>query len=325
MSKSSSSPSTQPLKPDLVNIYRRALLENVSLDNVDKKVQKLWQRTQVTEQVETADTQVYEQKLKRKLPAFIRYGALLLPVTFISAGLFLLGNAVIPIAGYYAEKAEQLAQVELTTPIPADDVLDIVPTVIAEANTTTTTDSEDTSYLAPTIIDTQLDYTNLSNWFGTGGLPDLATDDSAESNQQTEYVIDIPKVDVHNAKVVIGGTDLNSSLIQYPGTAMPGQAGSPVIFGHSVLRQFYNPSEKNPRRYTSIFSKIMTLKPGDDIYITENNVKYHYKVKDKTEVKPEDVFILTQNYDARDLKLVTCTPEGTYLRRGVITAQLVTD
>jgi LPXTG-site transpeptidase (sortase) family protein len=319
-------PSVNP-KPDLVKIYRQALRENVALDKLDQKVVKLWQRTQVTEQVETTDKQQYEQKLVKKLPAVVRYGALLLPITFISVGLFLLGNAVVPIAGYYAEKVELLAEADLTTPIPQDDVLDIVPTVIADEKTNAddSTPVDASFYAAPTILDTQLDYTNLSNWFGTAAMPELAGQNGGESGQVTEYTLDIPKVEVSNAKVVLGGTDLNSSLIQYPGTAEPGEAGAPVIFGHSVLRQFYNPSEKNPRRYSSIFSKIMTLKPGDDIYVTENNVKYHYRVKDKTEVKPEDVYILTQNYDSKQLKLVTCTPEGTYLRRGVVTAQLVTE
>ena len=67
----------------------------------------------------------------------------------------------------------------------------------------------------------------------------------------------------------------------------------------------------------------MTLKTGDEIYVTYDNVKYTYVVQEKTEVKPTDVYILSQKYDAQSLKLVTCTPEGTYLRRGVITAQLV--
>jgi len=89
------------------------------------------------------------------------------------------------------------------------------------------------------------------------------------------------------------------------------------------LRQFYNPSEKNPRRYTSIFSKIMLLERGDKIFLTHDNVKYTYLVQDKTEVKPEDTFILAQRFDVHQLKLVTCTPEGTTLHRGVVTAQLV--
>lgn len=67
----------------------------------------------------------------------------------------------------------------------------------------------------------------------------------------------------------------------------------------------------------------MTLKAGDEIFVTYDGVKYRYLVQEKTEVQPEDVYILTQHYDVRQLKLVTCTPEGTYLRRGVVTAQLV--
>ncbi len=54
------------------------------------------------------------------------------------------------------------------------------------------------------------------------------------------------------------------------------------------------------------------------------NVKHplFYGVKEKTEVKPTDLFILDQDKSVRELKLVTCTPEGTTLRRGVVTAVL---
>ena len=40
------------------------------------------------------------------------------------------------------------------------------------------------------------------------------------------------------------------------------------------------------------------------------------------EVQPDDLFILEQRYHTRELKLITCVPEGTYRRRGVIVAQL---
>jgi LPXTG-site transpeptidase (sortase) family protein len=150
----------------------------------------------------------------------------------------------------------------------------------------------------------------------------LASQAHADEQVQ-EYTIDIPTLNITNAVIKVGGSNLDESLIAYPGTAMPGEFGAPVIFGHSVLRQFYNPSEKNPRRYNSIFSTIMTLKPGDKIYVTADGVKYTYLVQDKSEVKPEDVYILNQDFGSKKLKLVTCTPEGTYLRRGVITAQLI--
>jgi len=168
------------------------------------------------------------------------------------------------------------------------------------------------------ILDQDLDFTDLTNWFS-----DDLENVELSTSEFIEYTLDIPRLGISNAKVRVGGSDLNQSLIHYPGTGMPGQLGAPVIFGHSVLRQFYNPSENNPRRYNSIFSKIMTLEKGDKIYLTYDNVKYTYVVQGKTEVKADDTFILAQRVDVRQLKLVTCVPEGTTLRRGVITAQLV--
>jgi len=174
----------------------------------------------------------------------------------------------------------------------------------------------------PEIVDVELDYTNLQNWFTGVDIPTLAT--GKNSDGQVEYTIDIPKLKIFGAKVVAGGTDLSKGIIAYEGTALPGEFGAPVLFGHSTNRAFYNPSEKNSRRYMSIFSYIMTLDKNDEIIISMNDgIKYTYVVQEKTEVKPTDVYILTQKYDSKSLKLVTCTPEGTYLRRGVVTAQLV--
>ena len=209
----------------------------------------------------------------------------------------------------------QLSQ--LISPIPQEQVMDVTPLVVTQVQA-----YEETTYnTTPKIIDIELDYTNLNNWFQPANGEKLAFGN--DSIPEDEYTIDIPKLNVSNAVVKMGGTDLNKSLIAYPGTAKPGEKGAPVVFGHSVLRQFYNPSEKNSRRYNSIFSTIMTLKNGDEIFVTHEGVKYTYIVQEKTEVKPTDVYILAQQYDAARLKLVTCTPEGTYLRRGVVTAQLV--
>lgn len=306
---------------ELVKLYRRALSQGVELKTLDKKIEKLMTRSTVTRDIEAAADRTTKQNLKRQVPLALKVGAAFLPVVFISLGLALVGSALFPIVSYYFTTLPTVQAAQLTSPIPHEQVLDINPLAVAQASTVNVgaTSSEDPSrYEEPQIIDTELDFTNLSNWFGEAEMPSLEMDET-----QHEYIVEIPKLEISNAKVVMGGTNLNKSLIQYPGTAAPGQYGAPVIFGHSVLRQFYNPSEKNPRRYNSIFSTIMTLKKGDEIFITHNGTRYKYVVQEKTEVKPTDVYILSQRYDARLLKLVTCTPEGTYLRRGVVTAQLV--
>jgi LPXTG-site transpeptidase (sortase) family protein len=308
-------------KNKLVELYRQAVLSGVPLDKVDQKIDKATSRLTITAETEKSNSKDRAKKLQHSLPAVVRWGAALVPILFVGLGFMLLTTATWPVVQYYLIEAPQLQAQTLMAPIPTDDILDAAPVVIA-----TTADDDHTAYAkessGPIILDTELDYTNLNNWFD-GQSPVLENTGSIAGVEGQTYKLDIPAVKITNAEVTIGGTDLNKSLIQYTGTALPGEPGAPVIFGHSVLRQFYNPSEKNARRYTSIFSYIMTLKKGDLIYLTYNNVKYTYKVEDKTQVKPTDVHILTQNHDNRRLKLVTCTPEGTYLMRGVVTAVLV--
>lgn len=302
------------IQSDLIDLYRKALRQGKSIEEIEKKITRHLKRLSVSEYIEEKEDEIREEVEKKKIPKAVRVGAFILPLLFLSIGLYLVGSAVVPIiTAYVNEDSSRMAQ--LAAPIPQEQVMDVTPLVVTQSNVlgSETTEVE--------IVDEELDYTNLSNWFSGGNLPQLQTD--VQQPALTKYILDIPKLNIENALVVVGGTDLNKSLISYAGTALPGEPGAPVIFGHSVLRQFYNPSVKNPRRYNSIFSTIMTLKAGDEIYVTAGGVRYTYVVNGKTEVKPEDVYILTQKYDARQLKLVTCTPEGTYLRRGVITAQLV--
>ncbi len=310
------------LQSDLVALYRKALLRGVSLDELEDKIKNQVDRIDVSQRVETEFEKKREEKVKRRIPKVVRMGAFIVPVSFLSLGIYLVGSAVFPILTYYVSTSPSLQTATLLAPIPREEVMDVTPLVIDTTGVVAGT-SDSLEDRDPIIIDEELDYTNLNNWFTSATLPELAGNQSQGSNIPKEYTIDIPSLDITNAKVAIGGTDLNKSLIAYQGTALPGNPGAPVIFGHSVLRQFYNPSEKNPRRYNSIFSTIMTMKKGEEILVTFDGVQYRYVVQEITEVQPEDVYILTQQYDSRQLKLVTCTPEGTYLRRGVITAQLI--
>lgn len=303
------------MQSDIIDLYRKALKQGVKISQVEKKINHYLKRMNASEEIETKEDILRSDNQKKTIPKIVRAGAFLLPVLFLIIGFYLVGSAVLPIIGSYIIVAKDVQLTNLTSPIPNEQVMDVTPLVITQ-----TVDSEK-SERELRIINEELDYTNLSNWFTSSALPQIGLPE-VDYNIES-YTIDIPEVDITNAVVAVGGTDLNSSLIAFKGTALPGNAGAPVIFGHSVLRQFYNPSEKNPRRYNSIFSTIMTLDIGDKIYVTSGGVKYTYAVSLKKEVNPEDVYILTQKYDSKQLKLVTCTPEGTYLRRGVVTAQLI--
>ncbi len=308
------------LHSQLVELYRKALVSGVPLEELETKIQKQIARMSVSDAIEKTYVKERAQKVKKRVPKIVRVGAFIIPVSFLGFGIYLVGSAVFPILTYYVSTAPVLQTANLLAPVPREQVMDVTPLVIDTSGSVAGLSDEP---IEPIIVDEQLDYTNLNNWFTAATLPELPLQRDSDAASIAEYVVDIPKLNIKNAVVTVGGADLNKSLVAYKGTALPGQPGAPVIFGHSVLRQFYNPSEKNPRRYNSIFSTIMTLKSGDEIFVTADGVKFRYIVQEKTEVQPEDVYILTQHYDAKQLKLVTCTPEGTYLRRGVVTAQLV--
>ncbi len=144
------------------------------------------------------------------------------------------------------------------------------------------------------------DYTKASNWFPTANEVK-----AVEPSKVGFYNISIPKLRIEDAIVAIGGEDLSKNLVQYPGTALPGQNGNAVIFGHSILPIFYN-----PKNYMAIFSTLPTLKNGDEIFIKYDGVSFTYKVEEVFEIYPSDIQILEQNHSDSFITLVTCTPPG---------------
>ncbi len=152
--------------------------------------------------------------------------------------------------------------------------------------------------------------TKVKNWLPVGS-------DRGTGGRVDYYSLTIPSLGVFNAVVRVGGEDLSKNLIQYGGTAYPGDFGNAVIFGHSVLPQFFNPKD-----YMTIFSLLPTLKYGDEILVDFDGVRYRYQVEEMVEVKPDDLAILEQRFDDSYLSMVTCVPPGTYLRRLVVRARL---
>jgi len=213
-----------------------------------------------------------------------------LAVLFFVIGLILLGSAVYPILSFSLKYSGQFSQI-------------LSPLSTKFYNQ------------ASLLGQTDTDYTHLSNWF--------IQKDQTNLNQTTvsslqPYTISIPKLKIDQAKVVIGGDDLKKSLVQYPNTATPGQPGNTVIFGHSVLPQFFN-----PKSYLTIFSTLFKLKQGDEIFVNYDKVNYKYVVEQMFEVQPSDLTVLEQRYDGRFLSIITCSPPGTYLKRLIIKAKIV--
>lgn len=163
------------------------------------------------------------------------------------------------------------------------------------------------------------DFTQLNNWFVVDNQGRQTTVPSPLSpDNDVIYSISIPKLKIDKANVVLGSMDLKKTLVQYPQTALPGQLGNSVIFGHSVLPQFFN-----PKLYITIFSTLFKLKQGDEIIVNYDDVQYKYLVEEMFEVQPTDLSVLEQRFDGKYLTLITCSPPGTYLRRLIIKSRIV--
>ncbi|MCH7729904.1 sortase [Patescibacteria group bacterium] len=201
-------------------------------------------------------------------------------------GFFLLASVVVPIISY--ESASREKYPDLLSPIVANK-----PVPKLES----------------------FDYTRASNWF----IDDLPTEEFISSNI-SYYTFSIPKLGIENARVNIGGEDLSKSLIQYPGTARPGKEGNTVVFGHSILPQFFN-----PKNYIAIFSTLPDLEKGDAINIEYDGISYTYIVQDMFEVLPTDLYVLDQGQNDSYLSVITCVPPGHPLkpRRLVVRARIV--
>jgi sortase A len=233
----------------------------------------------------------YPQESSRKLNPKILAGM------FVVAGVLFLINAAYPIVSYQLLVSPRFSQSFVS---PSSEA------AVAQSFGTSK------SSVLGTEIDL-VDLTKASNWF-----PEEKTATfSATETSSSSYTLSIPKLKIYDALVLVGIEDLKKSLIQYPGTAEPGRYGNTVVFGHSVLPQFFN-----PKNYSTIFSTLPTLKPKDEIFVVHNQIQYKYTIEQMIEVEPNDISILAQRYDDSYLTLITCVPPGTYLRRLIIRARL---
>jgi len=211
-----------------------------------------------------------------------------LSFTLVGLGMLFLFNASWPIISYELFTSRDFHRSDLISPI-----------------------IDSGRVLGANISGNNQDSTDANTWFeGSPSLPNI-------ESKVHYYNISVPKLGIKNAVVEISGSDLKHALVHYKGTALPGQIGNSVIFGHSALPQFYSPSD-----YLTIFTKLPTLKKGDEMIVDYDGIRYRYLVEEMFEVEPTDIEVLAQKYDDSYLTLITCVPPGTLLRRLIVRARI---
>lgn len=178
---------------------------------------------------------------------------------------------------------------------------------------TQTAHSVGASDVSATLSQNVREFIQINDWFPS--RPQLKT--PLVSLTYKEYWLTIPKLNIQNAKVTVGGADLTRSLVHYLPTTSPGEYGSVNIFGHSTLPQLYNVKD-----YKTIFTYLPSLARGDTILITVEGQQFEYEIDEMFVVKPDQVSVLEPRYDASYVTLITCVPPGTFWERLIVRAKL---
>jgi LPXTG-site transpeptidase (sortase) family protein len=111
-------------------------------------------------------------------------------------------------------------------------------------------------------------------------------------------------------------TALAQGVIHVAGTPRPGQQGFTAIAGHSSNYPWVKGD------FNAIFAPLTQTVLGQTIELNYNGTMYRYQITKRYEVAPNQTEILNQ-HDRTGLRLITCTPVGTALRRLIIEADQV--
>lgn len=112
--------------------------------------------------------------------------------------------------------------------------------------------------------------------------------------------------------------DLQSGVVHYPTTSLPGQTGNTAFFGHSSNNIF------NKGKYKFAFVLLHTLQTGDTFYLSYGGKMYVYQVISRTIVDPSDVSVLNPVAgQTATATLITCDPPGTSLHRLIVVGKQI--
>jgi sortase A len=130
--------------------------------------------------------------------------------------------------------------------------------------------------------------------------------------------VEIPVVyDVNTIEESAVEKGLERGVVHYANTAIPGQDGNVVVFGHSSNNIF------NPGKYKFAFVLLSRLDNGDIFYLQKDGKRYTYQVYKKTIVKPSEVGVLATADKQATATLITCDPPGTSTNRLVVVGEQI--
>ena len=142
--------------------------------------------------------------------------------------------------------------------------------------------------------------------------------EKANALEITKIEISAPLVFSESAEQQDMQKALDTGVVLFPDSVLPGETGQTIILGHSA------PTGWPKIKYDWVFSRLNELIEGDEIIVFFNNRKYEYVVTRKVFLEKGEE--LSQNgltNDINVLVLISCWPPGKDLRRIAIEATMV--
>lgn len=112
-------------------------------------------------------------------------------------------------------------------------------------------------------------------------------------------LIEIKSVDI--SSVIVSGTgkdQIRYYVGHFENTPMPGENGNFAIAGHSSTI------------YNNVFNNMKNIKEKDEIVITTVDGKFTYEVSEIFETAPDNMSVLDQDNEKKEMTIVTCTKDG---------------
>lgn len=132
-----------------------------------------------------------------------------------------------------------------------------------------------------------------------------------------EFSLTIPKINIDKAKVLVDSNDLSESLAHLPGSALPGERGNVFISGHSALSILFSLNR-------APFAKLLDLKKGDEIVVDAAGSQFRYEVVELKAINPKETWVINPpEPQGRYISLMTCVPPGLNFKRLVVLGKML--
>lgn len=157
------------------------------------------------------------------------------------------------------------------------------------------------------------------------GIQSTTQWDISDSTRVISQRIVIPSIGVDAPYIYAEKVDekhfqelLQSGVVHYPSTAMPGQVGNSYFFGHS------SDAVWNPGDYKTVFALLPQASIGDKVFVYDKDGQsYEYVIYEKFIASKRDIGLLGQDFGGgRVITIQTSYPIGTALKRFILRGKM---